>query len=469
MTRWQALGEKCELFQPTNPFLIFLWEATACTILTKSVLKKSNIDICVDVGIMKFQFLTDVSKFVADAGFTTCEQLALTHNDDDVVNNEDFYFENFNVSFAIKFHFTHDIQSYLLNEHIDVLQSGSFLNRMKNINYPDFIYTRNCSQAKTQSIFKFITIPSDWEEFTKEIEYVFEFEKKFPFTFKCDDYSDIFDLLNFKDKHFLQKIVQWNTRVKLHPETNVKMILLTLYNGQSLSNVCFISYPRDLRYIWKIDLSKLTAEQIGNLTPLVPGRLNEFYDGTLVSKISKETQFEMKFLSGRLPSTCIDVVNAEMEQDLEQFIHEDKNNIVFLFPLKSSDQMAAACYERSNLEQSNVFYECKKPDKPSSAMVVTSYFRLDVREFPIYISDDNYFFLLETPSQFFIVNETPKVLNLTVSRGIVEKTEDHVSGDHCQDGTSKTVSVIFPIDASSLKEAVFHVEGGNRKRTRYES
>jgi len=41
-----------------------------------------------------------------------------------------------------------------------------------------------------------------------------------------------------------------------------------------------------------------------------------------------------------------------------------------------------------------------------------------------------------------------------------------VSADHCQVGTSKTISVIFPIAASSIENAVLQVEGGFKKRSR---
>ena len=76
-----------------------------------------------------------------------------------------------------------------------------------------------------------------------------------------------------------------------------------------------------------------------------------------------------------------------MEQDLDQLIKEDIDNIVFLFPLKSQDKLAAACYNRNNLIQVPICYQCTK----ENSMDPLTFVLMSMR----------FFFV------FFIVKETP--------------------------------------------------------------
>lgn len=62
-------------------------------------------------------------------------------------------------------------------------------------------------------------------------------------------------------------------------------------------------------------------------------------------------------------------------------------------------------------------------------------------------------FILESKSQFVIVNELGKLLQFTASESVANGTSDWVSADHCQEGSEKRVSVVFPINADSFKEA----------------
>jgi hypothetical protein len=274
----------------------------------------------------------------------------------------------------------------------------------------------------------------------------------------------------------IEKLIQWNTRIKLtQHHTNIPMFLLTMVPTETptMRNVLYVLYPKDQRYIWNIHWHKLSGSQQRAAMPLVNNTRTTFNDGTSLDTIQQESKFEQTFFSDapmRLPATCLDIVNAEMEQDLNEYLREDQDHIVFLFPLANEDKPAAACYDRTHLSQAPIFYECQEEDSMNpedSVRLATSYFRLDVHEFPIYITQDNFGYLLESANQFFIVNETPKKLGFTVSKGVQEGKENMVSADHCQAGSEKTVSVVIGIDSQTVQDAVEMTKGNNKWRKKY--
>jgi hypothetical protein len=274
----------------------------------------------------------------------------------------------------------------------------------------------------------------------------------------------------------VEEIIKWNTRVKLTTHhTNIPMFLLTMIpvENPTLRDVLYVIYPKDQRYIWNIYWDKLSVSQQRAAKPLIQNNDTHFHDGTSLEMLTEESNFEQKFISGIvdkisivLPPTCIDIVNSEMEQDLNLFVREDTDNIVLLFPIKNKDQPVAACYSRNLLHQSPIFYSCDQEDSMNpntSVRLAYSYFRLDVREFPIFISQYNFAYLLESTDQFFIVTETPTRLNFTVSKSVQDGTSDLVSADHCQAGSDKTISVIIGLDADTIQNAVDLAKGGSNK------
>jgi hypothetical protein len=282
----------------------------------------------------------------------------------------------------------------------------------------------------------------------------------------------------------LEQIIKWNTRVKLtlHP-THIPMFLLTTPPNENptLRDVMYVIYPKDQRYIWNIYWEKLSVSQQRFAKPLVKNNVTNFHDGTPIKMLTTESVFEQKFISGIndelskipifMPLTCVDIVNSEMEQNLNEFIKDDADHIVFLFPLKTEEQPAAACYDRNALYRAPIFYECVNEnslDPNTSVRMALSYFRLDVREFPIFISQDNFTYLLNSENQFFIVTESPTRLDFTVSKSVQDGVSNLVSADHCQAGSDKTLSVVIGLNADTIENAVELAEGGSNKwRKRY--
>lgn len=458
MSFWDRLGQKCNLLNSNHSYLKFLWQSDCCWISRSSTLPKLDIQIIVNLSKLKdpFLFLQTNARFCEESGFSYCDRCDEIKSDDEVLGN--VIFDNPELSFSIILIFTTDQMEVIINENIDLLQLGMMMSN--EYLTQQGTGTTEAVNAYTKNMFAITTFPDTWNAVKYEFDKVLALEEE-GITFNFQRWESVFELIP-KDETFLQEIVKWNTKMKLHPQTSVKMILLTMdpEENETMDNLYWIAYPSDFRYIWRISWATLQAEQNYDYQ-FVQSREHELYDDTPLSELTKETLFEEKFLSGRLPSTCVDIMNVEMETKLESFIELDRNHIVFLFPL-SNNQLSAACYKRSDLSECKIFYPCEE-NKMQTTDVATSYFRLDVREFPIYITDDNYFYLLQTSTQFFIVNETPNRLGFTISSDVYNGIDDFMSADHCQSGSSKTVSVIFPINYQSLQDAVFHVEGPRKK------
>ena len=201
-------------------------------------------------------------------------------------------------------------------------------------------------------------------------------------------------------------------------------------------------------------LGEINQDSKASATYLLKENGHEFSDQTPIKLLIQETRFEETFLVGRIPRTCLDVLTQEIETDLKEFLNEDlKDNIVFLFPIINQEELVAACYNRQYLLHSKIFYNCLKEnsmDPESSVRLSYSIFQIQVREYTIYISQENMEMLLESKSQFFMVNETPVVKLFTVSKDVQDGREDMFGADHCQAGSDKRLSVILPISLESV-------------------
>ncbi len=441
----------------------------ACYIKFSSFLPKNSIRIWVVIDELQndtsLEFLKKNREIYNDFGLTICETCDAMTTNEDVLARGKFLFENVDSSSQIEITFTktHNHEEAFDDEILDILQIAVAIgeNRLSG--------SQSGMDAFLKLEFSFQDdredYPNTFQDLFPRMNAVFSLEN-LGFKLVFDDWKKLFKeiLYGWESEFFLRDLVHWNTMVKFHPNTNVKMLLLTLSHVENpqlanIGNVHWLLCPRDLRYIWKIHWRHIPAGW--NVYPMLR-RENNLNIDTPVSMLAKQTMFETKFLNGQIPSTCVDIVNAEMEQNVEDHIRVDSNNLLFLFPLDNNTRMAGACYTRSDLQTARAFYQCKK-EKLKSAIVNTTYFRLDVREFPIFIQDDNYIFLLESKAQFFIVNETPILLNLTVSEDVLFERSDWVSADHCQTGTNKQISVIFPVSEQSLSDAILHIEGNARK------
>jgi hypothetical protein len=440
----EKLAMKSELFQLNSDYVNFLENSKAVYIEFVSFLPNNPIKMLIIIDELKHEsplgFLYKNREFCKQT--LSCDNCDAMLTDDDVITQAVFLFENVDSSKQIQIFFTTK-NEYPRNENLDILQASISIGT-----HHIFGSQRGLRACQTLE-FSFVNFGNEFPNMMN----VFALETE-GFTFVFDDWSTLFyNIIDLSSTNFLRKLVDWNTNVKLHPKTNVKMLLLTLpivhdAKTADIGNVKWVIFPNDARYIWKIYWDKIPR---GTDVYSLKQSSSDIGDDTPVAMLANSTQFEEKFLSAPIPSTCIDIVNAEIEQSVEDFIRKDSDNLVFLFPLDHNTRMAGACYSRFDLHNARVFYECKT-DK--TAIVNTSYFRLDVRDFPIFIQDDNYMYLLESTSQFFIVNETPRILNLTISEDVLFHRSDWLSADHCQLGTEKHIFAVFPVAEKSLVDAV---------------
>ncbi len=492
---WSDFISENEAFNPgnRNSFLSFLHAAKIGSFYNISLFNPTNTVIFINVDILDtrsinaYEFLLQCKVILGTFGYK-CRNCDEASDEEDVEEVENFTFRAKNPLRLITLQFKNPYDGFGLSQHdadlkmansqqLDILQC--MINPQQDMRNPEYICTDLAKQAVQSKNF-YINLEDplamDWDEWLKLMNQVITIEDHSDFKFK-DPHNDDFDfyrhliLPTLPIDEAIRHIIQWNTQVKTSKtQTSVPMFLLTVKTPNEsprMSDVLVVILPKDQRYIWNIHWHKLTYDQKLSAVPLLSKITDLFSDLTPVNMLTQESKFETVFLPGKIPSTCLDIINNEMEQDLNEFVKEDpEDNIVFLFPLKNDSKMAAACYHKSYLSQSKIFYSCTKEDSMNSKKSVRlalSIFQIQVREFPIYIEQNNMEALLESDAQFFIVNETPHRANFTVSKDVQDGRENMVSADHCQAGSDKTLSIILPISANSLEDAIYNVEGNPKK------
>ncbi len=426
-------------------------------------------------GVLKF--LHEIRNILETEGFK-CDQCGDPLDDDEVLGAKQFTFKAKRPArwVIVKFLDASSPNKEMLEQIFDISRLYlPFKDAGESV-----VTTPECQVAFETKTFSIVANSFDWNNVQDSMDDMIGIETcGLNLRFQNNEavWHNIFDSIPLRA--MIYHIIQWNSRIKLTQHyTNIPMFLLTIDTTsktplgmpETLANVLYVLYPKDQRYIWNIHWHKLTPSQQRTARPIIKSTSTTFADGTPVQMLREESRFEQFLLqsidSPQMPRTCVDIVSAEMEQDLNEYLREDEDHIVFLFPLKTQEQPAAACYDRSLLSQAPVFYECLIEDilNPlNSVRLATSYFRLDVREFPIYVSQDNFAYLLDSRTQYFIVTETPRKLSFTVSKSVQEAKSNWVSADHCQAGSDKVVSMVVGLDAETVQEAV----QGSKWRKRY--
>jgi hypothetical protein len=479
---WLTFISENEVLNPDNPnsFLCFLHNVGVGSFYQMSLFDPINMSIFINTQILQekkidtYEFLLECQTLLQSFGYKcqACDEA------DNALNVEEIEHFKFKAKNPLRFIFINfngltDLEM-AESEELDILQC--MINPHKDMRNPEYICTELGKQALQNNYFDVSVDDAanmDWEEWFTLMNLAITIENHSNFKFQnlISDFG-LWELILhvLPMDEVIKHIIEWNTMVKTaNTQTNIPMFLLTVKtpnDAPRTSDVLVVIVPKDQRYIWNIHWHKLTYNQKLSALPLLHLE-DEFSDKTPVKLLIQESKFESVFLPGQIPSTCLDIINNEMEQDLNEFIKEDpEDNIVFLFPLKNQEKMAAACYHKSYLSQSKIFYTCKKEDSMNpkkSVRLALSIFQIHVREFPIYIDQNNMEALLESDAQFFIVNETPHKTKFTVSKDVIDGRENMVSGDHCQARSDKTLSRILPISADSLEEAVSNVQGNPGK------
>jgi hypothetical protein len=112
----------------------------------------------------------------------------------------------------------------------------------------------------------------------------------------------------------------------------------------------------------------------------------------------------------------------------------------------------AACTTRTIVKNFNLmFYQCtisqeQLNDPEKYTLQDTTFVKIDVFSFAFYITLENVDYIVNYPSKYFIVHDTPQWLPFTMEKIAADRhTGAQLSGHHCQEGTNKRISVVFPI------------------------
>ena len=154
-----------------------------------------------------------------------------------------------------------------------------------------------------------------------------------------------------------------------------------------------------------------------------------------------------------LPTKCLNLLMADDEYDLQEHLLDDSGNLVFLFEM-GENKMLGTCTTRQELsDYTKIFYPCARENWASSVDNTMPLYQLQIRTFPIYVLHHDFQTILSAQTQFFLVKSTAQTYPFTMSKDAID-TEDYVSADHCQAGSSKMISQIFPVDPASISDIV---------------
>ncbi len=317
---------------------------------------------------------------------------------------------------------------------------------------------------------KFLLIGQSYKQFNITIENILFFERYHQFELEETNQDTWITILNtFPKQGFLQAIIEWNTKIKQWQSNQVPMFLITAKpktnkNEKLTLKDLLITFRRyDLIHIWRIYWDELTV-----IEKLHPYKMTLFEDEETLQLQGKnvnindfllhETEFKQEIEINELPPLCFEILMFDENVDINEHIKEEKDAIVILKKLKNT--FIAGCTTKTILKNSNLmFYQCtiseEQFENPERYTLQDKVFvRIDVFKFPFFISEENVEAIVNnTETNYFIVNETPQFLSFTMEKIAADKhTGAQQSGHHCQEGTEKQVSIVFPINVSNIME-----------------
>ncbi len=178
----------------------------------------------------------------------------------------------------------------------------------------------------------------------------------------------------------------------------------------------------------------------------------------------------------KFPATCYDIMETDentninnhltLKMDQDNNIRDEDYIVVYFKINNNSQKLKAACTSKQQLEKSTTlkYYQCTIKDDESVdveylvddtyVLLDKVYVKIDIFEFSLYITQKNLSFILQSKSKYFYVQETPQLLHFTIEKQTAKKKIGRLyGGHHCQEGTSKQISVIFAMDATSISKA----------------
>ncbi len=359
-----------------------------------------------------------------------------------------------------------------------------------------FMLTEKTKQNIKDRKMKLAINNQSWKQITREIQSILYFEKLANFKLEQNNnlWLYIFNLIPYST--FLMSILTWNTRMKQTGTKNVPMFLLTFCIGDkrctkkpklTIRDMRVVFRHVDSKHLWRIQWSELTVieklnanfgvfsqqKQYDNIDYLMLHEtklyLKDFFDA--FTSFEQKDKFD---LDQKFPATCYDIIQTDEDTNINNHLTlkmDEDNNIrdedyIVVYLKINNKKMKAACTSKQQLERSATlkYYQCTIQDDSSIdvdylvddtyVLLDNVYVRLDIFEFSLYITQKNLSFILESKSKYFYVQETPQFLNFTIEKRTAKKNSGrHYGGHHCQEGTSKQISVIFAMDANSVSKA----------------
>ncbi len=388
---------------------------------------------------------------------------------------------------ADKVLFENDINRII---NLNILRIGWMLDRKGN---GTFLMSSNTFQDIKDKIMRISIISPvihTKHELHELIRNIIFFEKHWDFKLEENDQFWNMILQRFVNEPlmFLKKIINWNINIKKQGTTEIPMFLITarpLLQSKrlQLSDLCIVFRKNDHRFLWRIHWQDLTVieklhenhifrennkSEILNLEGKYVN-INDFFG------VKTRNLFDEVKIDGNLPDFCFEVLMADENTDIETHLQDDEEGIVLLKEIENG-KFIAACTTKEIINNFDLmFYQCtisegeEQNDKPERyALQDETYVKIDVFTFPIFITSENRSsILMNKHTRYFIVNDTPQVLRFTIEKVAADKhTGAQMSGDHCQEGSDKKISVVFPIVANNINEIKKKLQNNQTKRSR---
>jgi hypothetical protein len=280
---------------------------------------------------------------------------------------------------------------------------------------------------------------------------------------------------------FLNLLLAWNAEVKRFQSESLPLLLLMPPPSKKhieLQDLKLIVKEYDIDLTWKYEVQTMEEyKQEGNnrfvLTFLQGNHSHDiplFLDNkgnpkyiTLDRLLYPSTRFEEKEFDNNVPQSCFSFIEGDI--DIHEYVKD--NPLPYVFVRKRNNvEWESACITRDEIKRisdqpEGRYYECVRDDTPY-ALSDRMYIKLLVFADPIFITKENYEFLLQSENIYFIVEEHPfhKLSYSTkatfihpdarADEGVDVDVGGYVSSDHCQAGTNKDIYMIFPIDLHRL-------------------
>ncbi len=332
-------------------------------------------------------------------------------------------------------------------------------------------------------IIKFSMNQQSLVQWINDIDAALYFEKYFQFKFEENPAIWHTIINKMKDNEFLEYIIEWNTTIKKYESNQVPMFLISAKPSKELRGKDLIIIFRfyNPKYLWRISWKELLPEEKLEPIYIFPNNLNESLilnekDVYLNDFFNEEIEFKAIDINKNfnLPDSCFEIsMHYDIDDilDIDEHFKEEKDGIIILRQINTTI-LEAACTTKTYLQNTELqYYQCtiietdlRKPEK--YVLQDEIYIQIDIFPFHFYITRENLLSILHnTETKYFMLNESPLKLKFTMDKKAADLHLGALeSGHHCQEGTDKQISIIFPIHAENIDEIKLKLQGENKKR-----